>query len=95
KNAGAVTTFIDISERKALAGHHDLVLMDIQMPEMDGYTATQKLRGAGYRKPVIALTAHAMDEVRKKCLDIGFNDHLSKPIEPKKLIQAVLKHTSH
>ena len=77
--------------RKALSGEHDMVLMDIQMPEMDGYTATQKLRDAGFRKPIIALTAHAMSEVRSKCMNVGCTDYLPKPINPKNLVQTVAR----
>ncbi len=80
--------------RKALIQDYDLVLMDIQMPEMDGYTATQKLRDVGYIKPVIALTAHAMSEVRRKCLNVGYTDHLTKPIKRRELIETVLLYTS-
>lgn len=76
--------------KKALAGKYDVVLMDIQMPEMDGYTATQKLRTAGYRKPIIALTAHAMTEVRNKVLQMGANAHLAKPINFKELITTIV-----
>jgi CheY-like chemotaxis protein len=61
------------------------------MPIMDGYTATQKLRDGGYQKPIIALTAHAMTEVRKKCLNVGCNDQLTKPIYSKELIHAIEK----
>lgn len=78
---------------KAMASKFDLVLMDIQMPEMDGYTATQKLRDAGYDKPIIALTAHAMTEVRKKCLDVGCTDQLTKPIKHIELVNIIAKHT--
>lgn len=93
---GAIVDFAEnglLGYRKALQGNFDIVLMDIQMPEMDGYTATQKLRETGFAKPIIALTAHAMDEVRKKCLNVGCTDHLTKPIRPKELIEAVVKYT--
>ncbi len=93
---GATIDFAEnglLGYRKALSGNFNVVLMDIQMPEMDGYTATQKLRESGYTKPIIALTAHAMDEVRKKCLNVGCTDHLTKPIRPKELINAVVKYS--
>jgi PAS domain S-box-containing protein len=77
----------------ALKGHYDIVLMDIQMPLMDGYTATHRLRERGFSKPILALTAHAMSEVRQKCLQVGCNDHLPKPINAVDLVSAVRKLT--
>ncbi len=68
---------------------YDLILMDLQMPVMDGYEATEKLRKSGYGAPIVALTAHALVEDRKKCLSLGFNDHLSKPIRGDLLIDCI------
>jgi two-component system, sensor histidine kinase and response regulator len=69
----------------------DLVLMDLQMPEMDGYQATAKLRSdPRFRAlPIIAMTAHATLEERQRCLAAGMNDHISKPIDPGNLFETV------
>lgn len=72
---------------------YDLVLMDIQMPEMDGYTATRRIR----QRPewqdliVVALSAHALSEDREKCLQLGMNDFLTKPIQKERLVQCLVK----
>ncbi len=67
----------------------DLILMDMQMPFMDGYTATRALRDAGYTGPVIAFTAHAMKGEQDKCFAVGCDAYLSKPISREKLITEV------
>lgn len=78
----------------ALAGDHTLVLMDLQMPEMDGYEATRKLREAGFKKPILALTAHAMKEERERSLASGFDDHITKPIDQKALLKTLSTYAS-
>lgn len=67
----------------------DLVLMDIQMPLMDGRQAMVKLKESNFRAPVVALTAHALKEERDKCMQIGFNDYLTKPIAKKVLLDCL------
>jgi signal transduction histidine kinase/HPt (histidine-containing phosphotransfer) domain-containing protein len=79
---------VDLAEN----GAFDLVLMDMQMPVMDGYSATTELRRKGFTKPIIALTAYAMAEDRKKCLACGCTDYLSKPIDREHLLKTVARY---
>ena len=71
----------------------DMVLMDLQMPEMDGYQATAKIRADARwaALPIIAMTAHATIEERQRCLSSGMNDHISKPIDPENLMETVAR----
>lgn len=77
------------------AGTYDLIFMDVQMPKMDGYTATQNIRALDDKEkaaiPIVAMTANAFAEDRERALAAGMNGHIAKPIDVKKLEQALVK----
>jgi CheY-like chemotaxis protein len=75
------------------AGFYDIVLMDVQMPVMNGLQATELLHMRDATLPIVALTAHALPEERQRCVDAGMLDHLSKPFESDDLVRMVLRHS--
>jgi len=75
----------------ATKSQFDLVIMDLQMPVMDGYAATEELRKKGFDRPIIALTAHAMTGEREKTKAAGFNDYLTKPVNSTNLLKSLLE----
>lgn len=97
KNSGAnLETANDGLEglTKALADHFDVVIMDVQMPRLDGYQAASQLRQHGYDGPIIALTAHALKGERERCLSAGYNEYLTKPVDRKALVNAIAQLSS-
>ena len=100
ESAGAIVTVanngreaVKILTENGQAPPLDVVFMDLQMPEMDGFKAAQLLRRDPrlQQLPIIAMTAHALAEERQRCLDAGMNDHVSKPIDPDVLFSTMMR----
>jgi two-component system sensor histidine kinase/response regulator len=89
--AGTGKEALDLLERQAF----DVVLMDVQMPEMDGLEATARIRAreqdTGRHVPIVAMTAHAMKGDRERCLDAGMDDYVSKPVQGRELFEALTR----
>jgi signal transduction histidine kinase/DNA-binding NarL/FixJ family response regulator len=95
--AGAVCTFAEngrvaLERVMAAPDGFDVVLMDVQMPEMDGYEATRRIHEIVPGLPIIGLTAYVMREERERCLKVGMADHVSKPVKYDELIAAIHRH---
>jgi signal transduction histidine kinase/CheY-like chemotaxis protein len=92
EGAGAAVEICDNGAQamdRALHADYDAVLMDIQMPVMNGDDATERLRRAGYREPIIAVTANASVEEKRRCLALGYSEYVSKPFDARSLIQTI------
>lgn len=102
KKAGAEVTLVENGREAldvAMAFHlakspFDVILMDMQMPVMDGYEATRQLRNAGYERPIVALTANAMDGDEDMCRRAGCDGYVAKPIDYDRLIAAIAQSAS-
>jgi CheY-like chemotaxis protein len=99
EEAGGRATLIDSGEAavevvQQAADDFDVVLLDIQMPRLDGSEVARRIRQLGFRKPVIAVTAAAMPTDREKCLQAGCDDYLPKPIEVDKLLSMIARYTA-
>ena len=72
-------------------GGYDMILMDVQMPRLDGFQATRAIREQerGGRMPIIAMTAHAMKEDQQRCIDAGMDDYISKPIDFRECLEKI------
>ena len=94
-----VHLWVDVAENglialeKAKVGNYQIILMDMQMPEMDGLQATRAIRALPELReiPILAMTANAFDDDRKACIEVGMNDFISKPVEPEALYSTILK----
>ncbi|WP_218109979.1 response regulator [Oligoflexus tunisiensis] len=92
RNIGATVECVENAQlgiSRALSKPYDAILMDIEMPDVDGYQATKQLREEGYQGPIIAITAHATQDVRFKCIQAGCNDFMTKPINRDSLLRQV------
>jgi signal transduction histidine kinase/CheY-like chemotaxis protein len=92
KSYGAIVDIAEngmIGAQKALMNAYDIILMDIQMPEMDGFKSLSRIREVGYSGKVVALTAHSMKEERQRCIESGFDGFISKPVTRRELLSGI------
>ena len=91
--AGTGREAVERVERDGMSAY-DVVLMDVQMPDMDGYEATRQIKAIAPLLPIIAQTAHAFNEEREKCLAAGMVGHLTKPIDARALAKLIRDHAA-